>query len=230
MKRTVLGAAIAAVLLVGTAQAATTEVIIYKQPNFRGASYLVNGEVANLEGGLAREGSSLIVKGGYWEVCDQDHFKGRCRVIEPGEYPRLPPHWDEKIVSVRFVGTDPKLAQRVAMNDRKEARALWFERREAQQHATEERRGDWRGHAQYGAVELYDRPNFRGRQLVVDENVRNLRRQDFDDRASSMIVHSGTWQVCSEPRFEGRCQVVRPGQYPRLAALDDSIGSLRQLH
>ena len=84
MKRTTLVAAVAA-LVAGAAQAGDTEVIIYKQPNFRGQSHVVNGEVANLEGGFAREGSSLVVKGGYWEVCDQDHFRGTCHVLEPGQ-------------------------------------------------------------------------------------------------------------------------------------------------
>jgi hypothetical protein len=211
MKRPALAVAVA-VLLAGTAQAAVTEFIIYKQPNFRGASQTIKGEVANLEGGFAREGSSLVVRGGHWEVCSDDHFKGRCRVIEPGEYASLPRHWDERIVSVRFVGND---AKRVAREDRREFR--------------EDRRGARQERRQRGSVEIYNGPGFRGRSVRVEDNVRDLRERRFDGRASSAIVHEGTWQLCTEPRFEGRCSVFGPGEYPRLAALDDRVSSLRQV-
>ncbi len=210
MKRTALAAAVA-VLLAGTAQAAVTEFIIYKQPDFRGASHTVKGEVANLEGGFARAASSLVVRGGYWEVCSGDHFKGDCRVLEPGEYPRLDPGLNERIVSVRFLGTDAKVARRA---DREARRGAREERREARQ---------------YGAVDLYGRPDFRGRSVRVEDNVRDLSDRRFDGRASSAVIHEGTWQLCTEPRFEGRCEVLRPGEYPRLASLDDRVSSLRQL-
>src|SRR5687767_8800183 len=108
MKRIALAAAVAA-MLAGTAYAA--EIVIYKQPDFRGATYLINGEVANLEGGLAGEGSSMVVKGGYWEVCTQHHFQGNCFVIAPGQYPRLR-GLDDRIVSARFLGADNRHAER----------------------------------------------------------------------------------------------------------------------
>ncbi|HYC36042.1 MAG TPA: beta/gamma crystallin-related protein [Usitatibacter sp.] len=229
MKRTILAAALVG-LFAGTSQAAVTEFIIYKQPNFRGASQVVKGEIANLEGGFAREGSSLVVKGGYWEVCSNDHFKGRCRVIEPGEYPSLPRHWEDRIVSVRFVGTDSKIAQRVAKEDRREARAEWREeRREARQEAREDRREERRAYRYAGSIELFNRPAFRGRAVTIDDNVRDLGNGRFDGKASSAIVHDGTWQVCTEPGYAGRCEVLRPGRYAELAYLDDRISSIRQI-
>src|SRR5690349_17183994 len=103
MKRTILSAALA-VLFAGTAHAATTEFIIYKDANFQGASQTVKGEVNVLEGGFASTASSLKVLGGYWYVCNQDHFAGDCRVLEAGDYPRLPAGLDNRIVSVKFLG------------------------------------------------------------------------------------------------------------------------------
>lgn len=220
MKRTTLVAALAA-LAAGAAQAGDTELVIYKQTNFRGPSYLVNGEVANVEGGLAREGSSIIVKGGYWEVCSESHFKGRCRVIEPGEYSSLPRHWDDRIVSVRFVGNDSKIAQRVAREDRREAR------REAREERREARRDRV---ARGGSIDLYGRPNFRGRSVRLEDSAPDLWDKQFDGRASSAIVREGTWQLCSQPGYSGSCLVMGPGEYPRLAGLDDRVSSIRQVY
>lgn len=211
MKRTTLVAA-AAVLFTGAAQAADTELIIYKEAHFRGPSQVVNGEVANLEGGFARDGSSLVVKGGYWEVCDEDHFKGNCRVLEPGKYPRLDSNLNEQIVSVRFLGNDEKVARRAQRQDRQLAR--------------EERRG----RVAKGAIDLYGRPNFRGPSVRVEDNAKDLWEKDFDSRASSAIVREGTWQLCSEPGYSGSCLVVGPGEYPRLAGLDDRVSSIRQVY
>jgi hypothetical protein len=223
MKPTTLVAAVAA-LAAGAAQAGDTELIIFKQPNFRGQSYVVDGEVANLEGGFAREGSSLVVKGGYWEVCNRDHFKGKCQVLESGSYPRLRSSLDERIVSVRFLGTDQKLAKRV---DREE-------RREARREAREERRGDrWERRdrvARGGSIDLYGRPNFRGRSVRVEDSAPDLWEKQFDGRASSAIVREGTWQLCTQPGYSGSCLVVGPGEYPRLATLNDRVSSIRQVH
>ena len=135
MKRTALVAAAVTLALAASAQAAVTEFIIYKQPGFRGASHTVKGVVNNLEGGFAREASSLVVRGGYWEVCNETHFKGDCHVLPAGEYSRLPPSLNERIVSVRFLGTDEQVARRAEREKRLIAREERREAREARREA-----------------------------------------------------------------------------------------------
>ena len=228
MMRTALAAAVT-VLLAGTAQAATTEFIIFKQNNFRGPSQTIKGQVDNLEGGFAREGSSLIVRGGYWEVCNRDHFKGDCYVLGPGEYPSLSPALDDRIVAVRFLGADKKHAARVAKEERREARE---ERRDDRREARQERREDRRearrdGRIAPGAVELYSLTDFKGPAVRVQDNVPTL--SGFDGQPSSVFVHSGTWELCSRAGYEGRCETFEPGRYARLERLNDRVSSLRQV-
>src|SRR5688572_20370725 len=141
MKRNALLAAVA-LLFAGAAQAAVTEFVIFKQNNFRGPSQTVKGEVNVLEGGFAREGASLRVKGGYWEACTGHHFQGDCRVFAPGDYPSLEPAWHQRITSVRFLGTDPKHARKEARENERE------DRREARREAR-------------GTVDLYGGQDFR---------------------------------------------------------------------
>ena len=105
MKSTFIAVALAT-LVAGKAHAAVTEFVIYKDNDFKGAQQVVKGEVAHLEDGFAREAASLVVRGGSWEVCDRNHFRGDCRVLAEGEYPRLEPGWQKRIVSVRFLGRD----------------------------------------------------------------------------------------------------------------------------
>ncbi len=78
-------------------------------------------------------------------------------------------------------------------------------------------------------VTLYEREGFRGRSITTNERVWNFERFGFDDRASSAVVTRGWWELCDQPRFEGRCVVLRRGNYPSLReiGLNNSISSLR---
>lgn len=78
-------------------------------------------------------------------------------------------------------------------------------------------------------ITFYGQEGFRGRTFTTDREVWNFERFGFNDRASSVIVERGRWEACEHARFEGRCVILRPGQYPSLAALgmNDMISSVR---
>jgi hypothetical protein len=237
MKRTLLAAAVA-VLLAGTAQAAVTEFIIYKEPNFQGQSQTIKGTVNILEGGFANEGSSLKVLGGYWFICTETHFQGDCAVLAPGDYPRLPPQLNNNITSVRFLGIDAKVAQgktlvRPDMVARAEPkveppRESRVERRDDRFGQRRDERRDPR-YLREGSLELYGRPDFRGRSVRIERSIADLGEINFDGRASSVVVTEGTWLLCTQPGFEGRCRTFPPGQYEQLAGLDDRVSSVRRV-
>jgi hypothetical protein len=78
-------------------------------------------------------------------------------------------------------------------------------------------------------IVLYDGPNFTGEQRVIYGEVSDLNRERFNDRVESMVVISGTWEVCADVRLQGNCQVFGPGSYPNLseAGFSNTISSLR---
>ena len=78
-------------------------------------------------------------------------------------------------------------------------------------------------------VTFYEDEQFSGRTFSTDRPVRNLQRYGFSERASSVIVERGRWEVCEGPYFEGRCVVLRRGNYDSLErmGLDDRIASVR---
>ena len=80
-------------------------------------------------------------------------------------------------------------------------------------------------------VTFYEKEGFQGRSFSTQQRVGNMERSGFSDRASSVIVVGQRWQACEDVRFDGRCTVLRPGQYPSLQAmgLDDRISSVRPL-
>jgi len=136
MKRLMLVGALA--LAAGMAQARETELLIYKGDNFRGQADTIKGEVANLENGFGREVSSMIARGGTWEVCTEDHFKGRCRQVAEGQYPRL--GWlNNRIVSVRFLGENVQARRDTDRDGWYEAQAAAAARQDAREERREAR-------------------------------------------------------------------------------------------
>ncbi|MEP7084745.1 MAG: beta/gamma crystallin-related protein [Betaproteobacteria bacterium] len=78
-------------------------------------------------------------------------------------------------------------------------------------------------------VTFYSRDGFRGESFTADREIRNLDRTGFNDRAQSAVVRGGSWQVCEDALFEGRCVVLQPGEYPSLSdmGLGREISSVR---
>jgi hypothetical protein len=83
--------------------------------------------------------------------------------------------------------------------------------------------------ANAGELTLYSRPDFRGRPVTVGGNEPNLIDRGFNDRASSMIIRSGRWELCEHVNFGGRCVVVGPGEYRTMEQFNDSVSSVREV-
>ena len=79
-------------------------------------------------------------------------------------------------------------------------------------------------------IQLYEAPGFRGRTMALDQSSPNLEGSWGLTNASSAIVSGGTWEVCTEYNYGGRCQALPPGQYNDLGAqLNFRIVSARAL-
>ena len=78
-------------------------------------------------------------------------------------------------------------------------------------------------------ITFYEHDGFQGRSFNTQRQIGNFERFGFNDRASSVIVTGGRWEACEDIRWEGRCVVLRPGQYPSLGALglNDRVSSVR---
>jgi hypothetical protein len=80
-----------------------------------------------------------------------------------------------------------------------------------------------------GELALYSQPGFRGSEVVLQGGAANFRDIGFNDRASSMVVRSGVWEVCEHRDFSGYCAIFERGEYPVLERFNNSISSAREL-
>jgi uncharacterized protein YcfJ len=69
-------------------------------------------------------------------------------------------------------------------------------------------------------VTFYEHENFEGRAFTTQRPVDNFNRLGFNDRASSVVVSGGAWEVCDDSDFHGQCLILRPGSYPSLRAMN----------
>lgn len=80
-------------------------------------------------------------------------------------------------------------------------------------------------------ITIYQSPNFSGRNFSANTSVPNLANVGFNDRASSVQIRAGTWQLCADDFFRGQCVTLQPGNYSNLGAigLNNAISSLREV-
>lgn len=78
-------------------------------------------------------------------------------------------------------------------------------------------------------ITFFEHENFGGRRYTATGTVSNLSDVGMNDRASSISIQRGTWQVCTDADFRGQCVVLQRGDYPTLSnlGLNDRLSSAR---
>ena len=218
--------AAAAVLATFAHAAFAGEITLFTDSNFRGPSVTINRDAYNLADiGFNDRASSIIVRSGVWQVCEDRDFGGYCAEFGPGEYRELP-RFNDSISSLREVS-------RGGRGDDRRGGPGWRGDREERR---DERRGDWRdGRDERGgprggdAVQLFSGQRFEGPAVSLSGDVRSLNDVGFNDRAGSIIIYEGRWEFCEHGDFRGQCVVYGPGRYPFLEGMNDRISSMRRV-
>ena len=78
-------------------------------------------------------------------------------------------------------------------------------------------------------ITFYERDGMRGQSFTANGPVDNFDGTGYNDRASSLVVRNGSWQVCTDANYRGRCVTLARGDYPSLRSmgLDKSVSSAR---
>lgn len=82
------------------------------------------------------------------------------------------------------------------------------------------------GTANAQEIILYDQPNFQGQSLTINRATSDLSAMRFNDRASSLRVVSGQWELCVDANFSGGC-FTYSGQEANLGRYDNIFTALR---
>ncbi|WP_028100507.1 beta/gamma crystallin-related protein [Pseudoduganella violaceinigra] len=84
--------------------------------------------------------------------------------------------------------------------------------------------------ASAGELLLFSHEDFRGERVTIaDGAASNFTDFGFNDRASSIVVRSGTWELCEHKDFGGQCAVFERGEYPNLRQFNNQFSSAREI-
>jgi hypothetical protein len=216
MKKLIVAAALAAM----SAGACAGEITLFSDADFRGSRLTLNSDARDLsQADFNDRASSIKISSGSWRVCERAHFRGGCATLGPGEYRKLP--FNDYISSVQELGEGPDANGRGVEGRRHEEDRGGRGREGGHGRGRHEDRGG-------SGATLFEDRGFGGRRLEVEGEARDLARERFNDRASSLIVREGRWILCEHANFAGRCQVYGPGRHEQLG-MNDKVSSLREL-
>jgi hypothetical protein len=154
---------------------------LYERRDFRGGSRAFDEAIPNLRDAGFNDQAMSVRLGGRqaWEVCVDANYRN-CRVI------------DASTSDLSDVGMSSRISSLRPWNQGN-------------------RRDDGFGQGRPGfprapRLVLFDQRNFRGQSVTVDQTSGNL--GGFGDRAESVQVEGGTWEICTDAGFRGRCTIV----------------------
>jgi len=185
-------------------------ITIFSDANFHGMNAHFRDDVPDLRryNMNDRVDSIAIGRGETWEVCEHINYGGRCQVFSGDELDLAKLGWGGMVSSMRRVrGDEHEYGYGRGGNSYREYN---------------------RGGSPYlqPRLVLFDHIGFSGQSYVVTGPQPVLRA--LNNRAGSVKVYGGAWQLCDGPNFTGRCFVVESTQTDlgRLL-LRDRVSSVR---
>ncbi|HEY5365674.1 MAG TPA: beta/gamma crystallin-related protein [Casimicrobiaceae bacterium] len=185
-------------------------ITFYENDGFRGRNFSQDGPIADFQHfGFNDQASSVVIRRGAWEVCTDARFGGNCVTLRAGSYPNLGAMgMGNRISSARPAG-GPGMRPPPPMP------------------APPPYAPPHKGRS--NAVTLFDSAALTGARFHVDGDIPNLDRTQWNDRARSMIVRQGRWQICTDANFRGNCMVFGPGRYDNIGNQTGSASSIRRV-
>lgn len=217
--------AAAAVLATFTHAAFAGELTLFSDSNFRGQRVTIDRDAPSLgDVNFNDRASSAVIRSGTWLLCEHANFGGRCEEFGPGEYRELS-GFNDSISSARQIDRDRGGRGRGRDHDRDDDRGGW----RGDDRGDRGDRGGWRGDRGGPDVVMFAGPRFEGQQVELSQDVRALSDVGFNDRATSLIIREGRWELCEHADFRGECVVLGPGRYDALDRMNNRISSMRRV-
>lgn len=221
MKRPLMFALLCASHFLVQAGARAGEISLYTDDHFKGRAVVLRDTTDDLSRVNFNDTvSSIRVGSGTWEVCVHANFKGECKTLGRGEYSSMP-GMNDKISSVRELdgrhggGSRPEPAPAPSPASPSAPPPP----RDSPPPPPERERG--------AALEVFAAPGLRGASVDVNSDRDDFTDIGFNDRASSIRVRHGYWQLCSDANFHGSCRVYSPGGYDLTRSLEGKLSSAR---
>ncbi len=197
---------------------------LFTGPRFSGASRAYGVEAPNLsqsDNMFNDSVTSIRVTSGEWELCQHPNYTGACLVFGVGSYEYLPAQLQRQITSIRPI-SQPAQGSNIDLFEQLFGGVRYTGQLDARVFsagAPSTRHPIW----------LFDGREFTGRSLRTRNDIPDLRQYQFNDVAGSVFVTHGTWEICEDLNYTGRCYTAGPGQHFELPFGRNGATSLRRV-
>jgi hypothetical protein len=196
-------------LAFATSGALAQSITFYESEGYRGRSFSQDGPIVNFERfGFNDRASSVVIRRGTWDLCSDAHFGGGCVTLRPGGYPNL---------GAMGMSNRVSSARPVSAGAHRPPRPMPPPPAYPQPHPP----------GGSSPVTLFEGTGLSGERFRVSGPLNNFDQTQWNDRARSMIVRSGRWQLCTDAYFHGNCTIFGPGRYDDIGNQTGSVSSIR---
>lgn len=181
-------------------------ITLYNHTDFGGDSVYVDNDQSRLGGSLNfnDRATSIRVHGGTWEVCSGNDYSGRCVRISDDVRDLRSLRLHNDVSSVRLV---------------RGGSGGWGD-------------GSWRDRrpGRGNQVILFEHTNYNGQSVGFHEDIPDLTRYGFNDRASSVQTPAGSWELCEHTNYRGQCWTIHTNEANLIPlGANDRISSMRRV-
>lgn len=198
---------------------------LYTGQRYSGTTRAYTGEAANLNSTdqiFNDSVTSVRVTAGEWELCQHPNYTGACLVFGVGEYQYLPPQLQRQITSIRPIARSSQNLSSADFIEQLFGGVRFGGQLEAQVFAAN-------AQSTRHPIWIFEGREFTGRSLRTRNDIADLRQFSFNDVAGSVFVTHGTWELCADLNFTGRCYTAEPGQHFELPFGRNGVTSMRRI-
>ena len=244
----------ALIALAPVSAAARDRITVYQHADYMGDSRVITDDEPNLADLDFNDViSSIRVDSGTWQVCEHANYRGRCRTIDGNDRNLASSGFNDIISSIRRVRDDNRYGD--DNRDSRDDNRYGDDNRDRDRYSDNRDDGRWsrdpswdrdsrwdpgwdrwvdhsrwRDSRDRPDITLYEDDNFNGDRRRIDGDVVDLRNLGFNDRASSLRIRRGVWQVCVDSWYRNYCRTFGSDvRSLRDYGMNDKISSVRRV-
>ncbi len=194
----------------------TPTITLFAQTGMKGQKHTYAKSVGRLKDITQNSiANSVKVRGGAWVLCENSKGKGNCETV------------DRDVTNIRRIGLSGAVLSLYTGDDW--ARNQYSDNGGAAyggglaggnggyngpangyNNGYNNGRGNGynNGYGTYPMITLYDNYRYGGANITLDRENPDLRRENFSNRAMSLRINSGTWEICDGAGYTKTCRRV----------------------
>ncbi|PHS21975.1 MAG: hypothetical protein COA84_14555 [Robiginitomaculum sp.] len=198
----------------------TPTITLFARENMKGKKHTYAASMPRIKDYATNDfANSITVKGGEWVLCENSDGKGKCEAVNR-DIPNLQ--------AIGLASAISSLYRAGEWNNGSDLDGGGYGGGGYGNGYDNGRYGGGRYDNRPPQITLFEGYNFSGPRITIDRETTSLMNVGFSNRAGSVRINSGTWELCDGSGFSKTCRIVERDQNNLgNIGLDNLVTSLR---